>query len=66
MDKVPRLSLCNADIDCAISYAFKMLGYDRPTLEQERAIGGFVKGQDTFVILPKGSGKSLCLMFFYL
>ena len=63
MDKVPRLSLCNADIDCAISYAFKTLGYDRPTLEQERAI---VKGQDTFVILPTGSGKSLCLMFFYL
>ena len=62
MDKIPRLTVCNADIDSAISYAFQTLGYDRPTLEQGRAIGGFVKGQDTLVILPTGSGKSLCFV----
>ena len=65
MDKVPRLTVCNAvcnaDIHSAICYAFQTLGYDRPTLEQERAIGGFVK-QDTLVILPTGSGKSLCFV----
>ena len=47
------------DINSAISLAFKTLGYDRPTLEQERAIGEFVSGRDIFVISPTGSGKNL-------
>ena len=49
-------------INSAISYAFKTLGYDRPTLEQERAIREFVSGRDIFVISPTGSGKSLCFV----
>ena len=53
---------CSGDINSAISYAFKTLGYDRPTLEQERAIREFVSGRDIFVISPTGSGKRLCFV----
>ena len=59
--QIPRLA-CSGDINSAISYALKMLGYDRPTLEQERAIREFVSGRDIFVISPTGSGKSLCFV----
>ena len=67
--QIPRLA-CSGDINSAISYAFnsaisyafKTLGYDRPTLEQERAIREFVSGRDIFVISPTGSGKSLCFV----
>ena len=59
--QIPRLA-CSGDINSAISYAFKMLGYDRPTLEQERAIREFVSGRDIFVISPTGNGKSLCFV----
>ena len=54
--QIPRLA-CSGDINSAISYAFKTLGYDRPTLEQERAVREFVSGRDIFVISPTGSGK---------
>ena len=54
--QIPRLA-CSGDINSAISYAFKTLGYDRPTLEQERAIREFVSGRDIVVISPTGSGK---------
>ena len=59
--QIPRLA-CSGDINSAISYAFKTLGYDRPTLEKERAIREFVSGRDIFVISPTGSGKSLCFV----
>ena len=59
--QIPRLA-CSGDINSAISYAFKTLGYDRPTLEQERAILEFVSGRDIFVISPTGSGKSMCFV----
>ena len=59
---VPRLD-CRFDepvIDVAILEAFQKLGYDRPTQEQAQAIRSFVLGSDVFVMLPTGSGKSLC------
>ena len=62
--QIPRLA-CSGDINSAISYAFKTLGYDRPTLEQERAIREFVSGRDIFVISPTGSGK-VCASLRYL
>jgi len=40
--------------------AFQKLGYDRPSEDQALAIRNFVLGSDVFVMLPTGSGKSLC------
>ena len=47
-------------IDVAILEGFQKLGYDCPTQEQAQAIRSFVLGSDVFVMLPTGSGKSLC------
>ena len=47
-------------IDVAILEGFQKLGYDRPTQEQAQAVRSFVLGSDVFVMLPTGSGKSLC------
>ena len=47
-------------IDVAILEGFQKLGYDRPTQEQAQAVRSFVFGSDVFVMLPTGSGKSLC------
>ena len=65
MIQIPRLA-CSQDVDSAIVYAFRTLGYDRPTWEQERAIRGFLTGRDVLVIIPTGSGKSLCYVVRYL
>ena len=40
--------------------AIQKLGYDRPTQEQAQAVRSFVLGSNVFVMLPTGSGKSLC------
>ena len=47
-------------IEVAIMEAFQELGYDRLTEDQAQAVRSFVLGSDVFVILPTGSGKSLC------
>ena len=44
----------------SILEAFQRLGYDRPTEDQALAVRNFVLGCDVFVMLPTGSGKSLC------
>ena len=49
----------NMDVDI-IRLAAQELGYDSVTPEQRLVIESFVKGQDVFVNLPTGSGKSLC------
>ncbi len=36
------------------------LGYDSLKAEQELAITSFIRGNDVFVSLPTGYGKSLC------
>ena len=44
----------------AIAEATKLLGYKQLRAKQEQAITQFLKGNDVFVSLPTGSGKSLC------
>ena len=40
------------------------LRYDGPRPDQLEAVLQFVSGRDTFISLPTGSGKSLCLVYF--
>ena len=48
------------DIEAAITEAFSKLGYPTVKAEQLEAAREFVKGQDVFISIPTGSGKSLC------
>ena len=50
----------NREIEAAIAAAFGRLGYSAVKSEQLEAAREFVKGQDVFVSIPTGSGKSLC------
>ena len=47
-------------IEEAVSEAVKTMGYSRLTSKQNEVVTAFVGGQDVFVSLPTGSGKSLC------
>ena len=47
-------------IEEAVSEAVKTMGYSHFTTKQEEVVKAFVKGQDVFVSLPTGSGKSPC------
>ena len=38
----------------------RKMGYDRPTNDQKKAVEAFALGKDVFILLPTGSGKSLC------
>ena len=59
---VPRLnaSFTRDTIDRAIHEAVTKLGYSRASNDQVVAIREIVLGRDVFVMLPTGSGKSLC------
>jgi len=50
----------NEDIEAAIAAAFRQLGYPLVKGEELEAMREFKKGQDVFVSIPTGSGKSLC------
>lgn len=49
-----------ATIDGAIDEAVRKLGYSGASYDQVVTIREFVLGRDVFVMLPTGSGKSLC------
>ena len=59
---VPRLNAIVNELDLrvAILGSIQSLGYDSPTENQKSAINMFVRGNDVFISLPKGSGKLLC------
>ena len=48
------------DVDSAIVQAARKLGYGDVKSEQSRVIREIVAGNDVFVALPTGYGKSLC------
>ena len=58
----PRLSRAygRATVHAATVKAVQALGYRQPTEEQVEVAERFVSGQDVFVSLPTGSGKSVC------
>lgn len=62
MVMIPRLNALvrQSDLRIAILEAIQKMGYDRPSENQALAINHFVRGNDVFICLPTGSGKSLC------
>ena len=50
----------DADIQRALPSAAEKLGYSTLRSQQELVVKYFVQGNDVFVSLPTGSGKSLC------
>ena len=62
MVMIPRLNALvrQTDLRIAILEAIQKMGYDRPSENQALAINHFARGNDVFLSLPTGSGKSLC------
>ena len=48
------------ELEKAVNYACSQLGYAKLTPSQEEVVLSVLQGQDIFVSLPTGSGKSLC------
>ena len=49
-----------AEIDKVVEKAARSLGYDKLKAMQMSVISHFISGNDVFVSLPTGFGKSLC------
>ena len=47
------------DVMTAVTESGKLLGYDKLKTKQLEAISAFVTGNDVFVSLPTGYGKSI-------
>ena len=54
------LSSGGTDIEAAIAQALERIGFSELRPKQKLAVRSFVEGNDVFVSLPTGSGKSLC------
>ncbi len=49
-------------VNKAMNDAVLDVGYDSPSDEQREAVVKFVNGNDVFVSIPTGAGKSLCYL----
>ena len=54
------MALANGDLDTIILKAMLRLGYPSLHESQHKAVISFVNRNDVFIIVPTGSGKSLC------
>ena len=52
--------MASNDLDAIILKACVKLGYPLLRENQLKAVKSFMQGNDVFLILPSGSGKSLC------
>ena len=52
--------MANEDLDAVILRASERLGYTAIRPNQHKAVKSFMKGNDVFISLPTGSGKSFC------
>ena len=59
MTNFPAMSV-RKDLDSVIQSASLALGYPQLRSKQYDAVKSFLEGNDVFVVLPTGSGKSLC------
>ena len=50
------------EIKAAVSKAVEHTGHSSLTEEQYETVSNFVAGQNVFVSLPTGTGKSLCYL----
>ena len=50
----------DVEMKTVMDSVWRRLGYSHLRREQEEAVTAFVGGNDVFVALPTGSGKSLC------
>ena len=54
------MSVKNSILAEIVTSCVQELGYAKPTDHQQEAVQAFLSGEDMFVSLPTGSGKSVC------
>ena len=59
-DVIKLITMSGLELDGVISLASERLGYPDLRPKQRSAIRSFMEGNDAFIELPTGSGKSLC------
>ena len=59
MTRVIAHTHCTMDMKTAITESGEQLGYDKLRVKQIEAITSFLQGNDVFVSLPTGYGKSI-------
>ncbi len=57
---VPYEMATDARIESALRNICGGLGYSQLRDEQRKAVSSFIRGNNVFVVLPTGSGKTLC------
>ena len=58
--------MAKMDFDKILSATAAKLGFNSLREKQVETVTAFAQGNDVFVSLPTGSGKSLCFLYFAL